>query len=195
MEPWVEDLFLEFSTSPLREAIIIMNDAFMRPDELCRIRWEDIRWNDAQIYIPTGKTKRARRFVGLTERISKELRIRQSEAEADVPWVFPSVRSRSGHLSPGSLDKMWAIVKLKVMVEIKKRRLAPLPADLVLYSCRHTGLTNFNTAVGGDQAKVARIAGHSDIRVTQKYLHPSVSDAAEVMNEHNKARLRLVKRA
>jgi integrase len=97
---------------------------------------------------------------------------------------------------PASLDKMWTIAALNVQIQCKKRRLPPLPKGLALYSCRHTGLTNFNAAVGGDQAKVARIAGHSDIRVTQKYLHPSVSDAAELMNRHNrkKARLQIVEK-
>ena len=196
MQPWLEDVFLECATSPLREIIIIMLDAFMRPDEVCRIRWADIHWDASQIFIPTGKTRKARRFVGLTDRIRAELRIRQQASDKDVPWVFPSKRAKSGHLAPSSLDKMWTLTKAKVIAKLVERRLPPMPEGLVLYSARHTGLTNFNAVVGGDQAKVARIAGHSDIRVTQKYLHPSITDAAELMNQHNnkKARLQLVEK-
>jgi hypothetical protein len=88
-----------------------------------------------------------------------------------------------------------SVTKAKVVAKLAERRLPPVPEGLVLYSARHTGLTNFNAVVGGDQAKVARIAGHSDIRVTQKYLHPSITDAAELMNQHNKkARLQLVEK-
>lgn len=195
VQPWLEDVFLEFAASPLREIIVIMLDSFMRPDEVCRIRWTDIFWDQQQIFIPTGKTRKARRFVGLTDRMRSELRIRQQSAEKDVPWVFPSKRAKTGHLMPSSLDKMWTQTKVKVMEKLVERRLPPIPEGLVLYSARHTGLTNFNAAVGGDQAKVARIAGHSDIRVTQKYLHPSITDAAELMNQHNKkARLQLVEK-
>lgn len=188
LQPWLEDVFLEIAPTPLREVMIIMLDSFMRPDEACRIRWSDIFWADSQIFIPTGKTKRARRFVGLTERMNVMLKERQQKANRDVPWVFPSAKAKSGHLMPGSLVKMWGATKRQVGKRLEEKRLPPIPDGLVLYSSRHTGLTNFNTAVGGDQAKVARIAGHSDIRVTQKYLHPSVTDAAEVMNRHNKAK-------
>jgi integrase len=191
VQPWLEDVFLECSTSPLREIMIIMLDSFMRPDEACRIRWDDIHWNQSQIFIPTGKTRRARRFVGMTDRMRNELRIRQQGAQKDVPWVFPSKRAKSGHLMPGSLDKMWTLAKLRVNAKLDERRLPPIPDGLVLYSNRHTGLTAFNAVVGGDQAKVMRLAGHSDIRTTQKYLHPSISDAAELMNQHNKKKARL----
>jgi integrase len=169
----------------------------MRPDEVCRMKWEDIHWDASQIFIPTGKTRKARRFVGLTDRIRAELerrKLEQTNAKG-CPWVFPSVRAKSGHLIPTSLDKMLRIAKLKADEKLIQRRLPLLPEALVLYSARHTGLTNFNAAVGGDQAKVARVAGHSDIRVTQKYLHPSITDAAELMNQHNtKARLKLVQK-
>jgi integrase len=200
LSPRHESLFLEFAVSPLREIIVIMLDSFMRPDEACRMQWRDIHWSESQVFIPTGKTRKARRFVGLTDRMRNELSLRQQDDSdgqggTKSEWVFPSKRAKSGHLMPSSLDKMWTIAALHVQMECKKRRLSPLPKGLTLYSCRHTGLTNFNAVVGGDQAKVARIAGHSDIRVTQKYLHPSITDAAELMNQHNKkARLQLVEK-
>ena len=200
VEPWLEDVLLECANSPLREVMIIMLDCFMRPDEVCRMRWEDIHWDASQIFIPTGKTRKARRFVGLTDRMREVLRLRQQEDSDEKngtksPWVFPSKRAKSGHLIPTSLDQMLRQTKKRAAVVLAQRRLPPIPDGLVLYSSRHTGLTNFNAAVGGDQAKVARVAGHSDIRVTQKYLHPSITDAAELMNKHNKkARLQLVEK-
>lgn len=78
VQPWLEDVFLECAESPLRETFIIMLDAFMRPDEVCRIQWTDIFWNESQTYIPTGKTRKAKRFVPLTDRMRDELRIRES---------------------------------------------------------------------------------------------------------------------
>jgi integrase len=193
MEPWIEDLILEFAPPKYRDSAIIMLDTYMRPNELCRIRWDDVRWSDAQIYIPTGKTRSARRFVGMSDRVEKLLRARKAEAKPDDVWVFPSKRAKCGHMLPSSLDKMWGTTKVLVTKAIKERRLPSLPAGLVPYSARHTGLTNFNME-SGDLARTARVAGHADIRTTQKYLHPATSDHAETVNRINKqkARLRLV---
>jgi integrase len=48
---------------------MIMQDTGMRPSEVFAIRLEDIHWAKRRIWIPTGKTKRARRFVGISERM------------------------------------------------------------------------------------------------------------------------------
>jgi len=76
------------------------------------------------------------------------MRVRQQTADKDVPWVFPSKRAKSGHLMPSSLDKMWTAAKLNVTAKLIERKLPSLPDGLVLFSARHTGLTNFNFARG-----------------------------------------------
>lgn len=47
-----------------------------------------------------------------------------------------------------------------------------LPKDFVLHSLRHTFLTRLGEA-GVDAFTIMRIAGHSTITVSQKYVHPS----------------------
>src|SRR4030095_16406270 len=47
-----------------------------------------------------------------------------------------------------------------------------LPKDFVLHSLRHTFLTRLGEA-GVDAFTIMRIAGHSTIMVSQKYVHPS----------------------
>ena len=47
-----------------------------------------------------------------------------------------------------------------------------LPADAVLHSTRHTMLTELGAA-GADASTIQVIAGHEDIRTSQKYLHPT----------------------
>jgi hypothetical protein len=42
----------------------------------------------------------------------------------------------------------------------------------VPYTLRHTALTNLGEKAGGDVFVLARIAGHSSIMVTQRYIHP-----------------------
>jgi integrase len=47
-----------------------------------------------------------------------------------------------------------------------------LPSDFVIHSFRHTMLTRLGEA-GVDAFTIMKIAGHSSITVSQKYIHPS----------------------
>lgn len=196
IEPWIEDLLLEFSPDYLADVIAIMLDCGMRPEEVCRMRWEHVHWGRNAILVPKGKSERSRRFVGMTDR----MRMRLKAIQNDTEWVFPSDGGKSGKASATghrvNLTKAWGLMLKAVKIRIKEQGLPALPADLVLYSARHTFATNF-LANGGDLSKLMVLMGHASIMTTQKYLHPSTSDAAEVMNRHNrnKAGLRIVKSA
>ena len=45
---------------------MVMQDTGMRPSEVFAIRLEDIHWSERRIWIPSGKTERSRRFVGIS---------------------------------------------------------------------------------------------------------------------------------
>jgi hypothetical protein len=47
-----------------------------------------------------------------------------------------------------------------------------LPKDFVIHSLRHTMLTRLGES-GVDAFTIMRIAGHSSITVSQRYIHPS----------------------
>ena len=49
------------------------------------------------------------------------------------------------------------------------------PFEFVPYTLRHTALTNLGEAAGGDVFALAKIAGHSSITVTQRYVHPQAA--------------------
>ena len=55
---------------------------------------------------------------------------------------------------------------------IKIRWLLGLSEDFVIHSLRHTMLTRLGEA-GVDAFTIMRIAGHSSITVSQRYVHPS----------------------
>src|SRR5262249_21644033 len=68
---------------------------------------------------------------------------------------------RSGHLEPSSIKKQHA----KAVKASRVRR-------FVLYSLRHTFLTRLGES-GCDTWTLARIAGHSSIAISARYVHPS----------------------
>jgi len=83
-------------------------------------------------------------------------------------WIFPGEGKTEGaaFLST-SLDGQHSRVRTAL----------GLPKDFVLHSLRHTFLTRLGEA-GVDSFTIMRIAGHSTITVSQKYVHPS-SEAME----------------
>jgi integrase len=202
VEPWLEELLLEFAPPYLGDVITIMLDAGMRPEEVRRMRWEHVYLDRNTILVPNGKTLRSRRHVGITDRIRERLqRIMAEQGAQPSEWVFPSTchpPSATGHRSEEK--KIWSKTLTVVRAAAKERGLPDVPKGLVLYSCRHTFATNFLSA-GGDIGKLMAVMGHSSMLTCQRYIHPSTAGSAELMNEHNRAneralsRLHLVKSA
>jgi integrase len=54
----------------------------------------------------------------------------------------------------------------------KLRKLLKLPQDFVIHGLRHTMLTRLGEA-SSDPFVLMRIAGHSTVTVSQRYVHPS----------------------
>jgi hypothetical protein len=83
-------------------------------------------------------------------------------------WPAPT---RSGHVDHSSLKKQHARAFRTANAEAKKNRVAPI-TPFVLYSFRHTFLTRLGQS-GCDAWTLARIAGHSSIAISSRYVHPS----------------------
>ena len=84
-------------------------------------------------------------------------------------WVW-SASTRSGHLEGSSLKKQHA----------KALRLSGV-RPFVLYSLRHTFLTRLGES-GCDAWTLARIAGHSSIAMSTRYVHPSEDAVLNAMS-------------
>jgi integrase len=92
----MEDLLLELASPILRDFMVIMLDAGPRPEEIARLRRSDILWAEHAIHIRYGKSKKAERYIPLTERMADVLRERvgipnkDSNSGRNPDWVFPS---------------------------------------------------------------------------------------------------------
>src|SRR5205823_8679148 len=99
-------------------------------------------------------------------------------------WLWPAPTS-SGHIDHSSLKKQHARDFRTVNAEAKRNNL-PLFTHFVLYSFRHTFLTRLGQS-GCDAWTLARIAGHSSIAISSRYVHPSedaVLSAIEKLGGH-----------
>ena len=150
---------------------VILQDTGMRPDELFPMRIENVHWNENRIWIPEGKTRNSRRFVGMSDRVKQMLSVWCSGRTEG--WVFPSPRSKTGHLT--TISKGFAAARSRAGVDPR----------IVLYSARHTFGTHMLAATGNAFA-VSKAMGHADIKSMEHYQHPDTSILNEAVNNRNR---------
>jgi integrase len=110
--------------------------------------------------IAKGKTKAARRTLPLSLRVRQMLERRWKEAEELAEgWISPA-ETKDEHINHDSLKSQH-----KKALKLSKVR------AFEIYSIRHTFLTRLGES-GCDVWTLARIAGHSQIAMSQGYVHP-----------------------
>ena len=124
-----EKPLLAASPRPWKDVLTIMLDSGLRNGDASRMRLENINWDSAFYFNPRGKTRKARRPVPLSDRVIALLRnIQQEQLGQREGWVFPSKKTRAGHIGLSELEHMFRNVA---------RRLG-IPDALKLYCARHT---------------------------------------------------------
>jgi integrase len=173
-----EAKYLAACNSLLNEIATALIDSGMCPDECFRQRWENVTWANGRfgtILVTHGKTKARRRVLPMTPRVRAILE--QRWESADKPregWIWQAP-TKSEHVEPSTIKKLHR----KAIAASKVR-------PFVLYSLRHTFLTRLGES-GCDVWTLARIAGHSSIAISSRYVHPSqdrVLDAIALLGGH-----------
>ena len=101
----------------------------------------------------------ARRTLSLTPHVVEMLKARKATSKSE--WVLPG-DSPDAPILVSSLDHQRNDV----------REILNLSAEFVIHSLRHTMLTRLGEA-GADAFTIMKIAGHSSVTVSQRYVHPS----------------------
>jgi integrase len=161
--------YLDACPQPWKDAATIMLGTGMRPGEVFGLRWENILLNGSGglLQITDGKSRAAKRVLPLVPAVFDALKARHKDQGSPTEgWLFPQ-DTRSGHLASDGL------AKYQHALALKNSKVKPFEP----YCLRHTALTNLGEA-GCDAFTLARIAGHSSITITQRYVHPQ-ADAIE----------------
>lgn len=173
LTPGEETRYLEKALPLLRDVASVLFDTGLRPEECHELLWEHIHWQtgprtpNGWLFVARGKTKAARRALPLTARSREVLNRRWEDAgKPEHGWVWPA-DSKSGHMNHSSLR----LQHKKACKNAKVR-------EFVIYSIRHTFLTRLGES-GADVWTLAKIAGHSSIQMSLRYVHPS---AQSVLN-------------
>lgn len=174
-----EAKYLAVAPELLASVATVLVDTGLRPEECYRLRWEFVTWVNGRygtVMVTHGKTAAARRVLPMTPRVRTILQRRWEAAETPLEGFVWPAPSKSGHIEPSSLKKQHANA-----LRISNVR------PFVLYSLRHTFLTRLG-ASGCDAWTLARIAGHSSVAISARYVHPSedsVFTAVERLGGHN----------
>jgi len=166
-----ESVYLAACPQPLLDLSVLMLETGLRIGEALHLEWSDVTLqplNGARfgfIRIREGKSKNAKRIIPLTDRASALLKGRWSTRTSGT--VFgnregqPYVGTSINHLHQSVCNP-----------KINGKRKRIFPRDFVLHSLRHTMLTRLGES-GVDAFTIMRIAGHSSITVSQRYIHPT----------------------
>jgi integrase len=164
--------------SLLSHVASILLDCGLRPEECFRLRSENVR--DGMIEIQYGKTDNSRRRIPMTPRVQAILDMRLSKSTGRE-WVFPA-RTMSGHMEPSTLKKQHAKAieeATKILRKQAKREEVEFQG-FELYTLRHTCLTRW--APHMDPWTLAYLAGHRDMNITKRYVHPQEQTVRAAMN-------------
>ena len=152
------------ASQPLQDIATIMLETGMRPEEVYRIRRENVHLDQGYLFNPYGKTKAARRKIPLSKPALAVLTRRIENAEGD--YLFP------GRKPADKLDdpEEKPIVKLNAAhtAAVKRAKLQPFR----LYDLRHTWATR-SAMAGVDLVTLAAMLGHSKIAMVLRYAHPT----------------------
>jgi integrase/recombinase XerC len=179
LTPALKQEFLAKSPAKYRIIFEFLLETGLRVTECVQLTWDRVFLHQAGefgrpfIYIRgdrerqiTIKSKRTRR-VPLFERALNIVKAQQKVSKSG--YVFVQWGARVGKerqfLSPFSRHDVSRAFRSTAQA-------MGLPADAVLHSTRHTMLSELGAA-GADAATIQLIAGHEDIRTSQRYLHPT----------------------
>ncbi len=176
----VEELssYLVACQQPWKDCASIIAEEGMRPGEVFALQWPHVLLSSdgsdtGVIQIVEGKSKAARRLLPMTPIVHRLLKARHEEQGSPTEGnIFPSA-SRAGRLSSDGL------ARLQHLQALKDSKVAAFPP----YTLRHTALTRLGEAAGGDVFALARIAGHSSITITQRYVHPQAETIDRVFSK------------
>jgi integrase len=129
----------------------------MCPEECHRLRWDNIHWGGGRngvLLITKGKAKAAQR-----------LRLRESAWCWRTAGSSPKSQARAGCGPPETQDGHINHDSLKLQHKKALKLVKIRPFEI--YSIRHTFLTRLGES-GCDAWTLARIAGHSNISISQR---------------------------
>ena len=170
-----EEYFRRARRNPnLHDLALLSINQGLRPEEAASLKKEHINFTTGKLFISSGKTKAARRYLDMTNETKTMLAKRMAGSS---PWIFPSDRRPGMHI--GRLNS----VHDRIVDEAARDG---VDLNFVLYDLRHTFATRMAEA-GCDMKTLAEILGHNSLRCVHKYVHPSPEHKKRAMQRFERS--------
>jgi integrase len=179
-----EEAYLQSAPPLLREYATVPLDTGMRPEEILRMRWEHVHFDPAGNATyglhpqSVWEEPQGQAHLSITARVRSFLEPRHDNGgNQRWGWVFPGFDDPSAHTT-------YSTIKGR-----RNRTLGRLQGftRFTLYDMRRTFLTRLGES-GVDAFTIMKIAGHSTIAMSQRYVHPTperVEDAFSRLEAYN----------
>jgi site-specific recombinase XerD len=155
----VQHIKAKHPLSVMQYLLPFLVDTGLRISEACNLQKKDVTLSPkpGAILVTKGKSKYARREIPLTER-----------ASAAITAAMEQSHSASAFSAKGGRRALTRHYPSEEFREL--RRVLNLGPQCVLHSTRHTFCTRLGNA-GADAFTIQRLAGHSSIVISQRYVH------------------------
>jgi integrase len=160
--------YLAAANSLLRDVARLIVETGMRPEEVYTIQRENVHLDRRYVFVPSGKTKFARRNVPLTEEALRILKRRLTQAKG--PYLFPRRQDP---------DKPLTTVRKAHQAALRKANIRP---RFRLYDLRHT-FGSLSAMAQVDLPTLKELMGHSNISTTMRYVHPTPEHKREAVRK------------
>jgi integrase len=139
----------------------VLVDTGLRISEACRLKRDDVflgkKPKPSYLTVTEGKSKYSKREVPLTSRAVTAIEAAWSRSRC--PYIFTAYGGRR------PLTRHYATQQFRLLADAL--RMTP---DTVLHSTRHTFCTRLGES-GADAFTIQKLAGHSSITISQRYVH------------------------
>ncbi len=137
----------------LRMLVLIALTTGMRIAEIFALRWSDVKYEERVIAVRARLKKGKVRYVPMTPELADELR--RFPAVLGEDRIFPPKRGAKGlrQRVEGSFETILGLAKIE---------------DFRFHDLRHT-FASWYMMNGGDLYELAKILGHSNIKMTERY--------------------------
>lgn len=158
----VEEIrLIQASPKYLKDAIQIALNTGMRKGEILGLRWNWIDFDEDLILLPQTNTKSQESRKVPMNLIVRKILLERKLMSGGSSFVFPNEESKTGHLY--WLNRSFKTACKKAQIE-----------GLRFHDLRHTAATRLVES-GIPLHAVAKLLGHSTVKITERYSHPEES--------------------